>query len=300
MRVVFKLPGEEHDYFITWRGGSRLWMPARAPELALLKPELRFELAEALSHGDARLERLAAVSSRGWRELYALARFVEYGEPPEPPATMWYLDPDLAVIAAAGLAARGRRVLLEIPELGVQQAALLAGRDVTVCVSVSSRALEVADQLARAPRGASRGALRAIGLLGGAWDDATLPQVARAHEEEYAWERRSEEEYAAFEEYAPREFSEKLDSLEPPRAREPDPLLDLAFGADANAAFALLRDMAAGPLPLRSVPELGQYAPLLRDLILYGYATVERDAVRLTEKGLFALLQKMGGSRGPA
>jgi hypothetical protein len=42
------------------------------------------------------------------------------------------------------------------------------------------------------------------------------------------------------------------------------------------------------------VPELGQYAPLLRDLIAYGYATVERDVVRLTEKGLFSLLQKMG------
>ena len=41
--------------------------------------------------------------------------------------------------------------------------------------------------------------------------------------------------------------------------------------------------------------ELGQYAPLLRDLLAYGYAAVERDVVRLTEKGLFSLLQKMGG-----
>jgi len=49
---------------------------------------------------------------------------------------------------------------------------------------------------------------------------------------------------------------------------------------------------------LRSVPELGQYAPLLRDLIAYGYATVERDVVRITEKGLYALLQKMGGAGG--
>ena len=295
MRVVFKLPREGYDYFITWRGGARLWLPERAPELSLLKPYLAFEIAEALSRGGTELERLAALSSRRWQELYALARFVEYGEPPEPPAVMWYGDLDLAVVAAARLAAKGYSVLLEVPELNVQQSALLAARNVTVCVSVSSRALEVAEQLARHPRGGSRSALRSIGLLGGAWDEATLPSVQKT--EEYAWQsERRGDEYAVFEEYAPRELAEKLDSLEPPEPRDLDPLLDLAFGVDATPAFALLRDVATGPLPLRSVPELGQYAPLLRDLIAYGYATAERDAVRLTEKGLYALLQRVGGA----
>jgi hypothetical protein len=289
VKVLFKLPDpREFEYFITWRGGSRLWLPNKAPEIALLKPELRFEVQEALALGDTCLERLTAVSPRYWRELYALSCFVDYDDPPEPPAVMWHPDQDLAVIAARRLAHSGRRVLLEVPELSSLQAALLAGCDVTVCVSISSRGLEASDAMTRERRGAARGALRAINLLGGAWDSATIPDLR--HE--------SEHEVAVFDAYAGQETAELLAKLEPPEPRELDPLLDLAFGADADAAFALLRDVATGPLPLRSVPELGQYAPLLRDLIAYGYATVERDVVRITEKGLYALLQKMGGAGG--
>jgi hypothetical protein len=283
LRVVFELPpASGFECFITWRGGSRLRLPSCAPELPILKPDLRFEVAAALGSGDTRLERLAAFSTRLWRELYALARFVDYGDPPEPPATMWYPDQDLAVIAARHLALEGRKVLLEVPELSSLHAALLAGCDVTVCVAVSSRALEAADALARQPRASARAALRSIGLLGGAWDEETLPRLGEE----------GNVELAAFEAYTARGQPQ----LKAPEPRELDPLLDLAFGEDADAAFALLRDVAAGPLPLRSVPELGQYAPLLRDLVAYGYAAVERDAVRLTEKGLYALLQKTGGA----
>jgi len=65
VRVVFRLPPlDGFDYFITWRGGSRLWLPDRAPELAVLKPELRFEISEALALGDTCLERLAAPRTR--------------------------------------------------------------------------------------------------------------------------------------------------------------------------------------------------------------------------------------------
>ena len=288
MKVLFKLPDpHEFEYFITWRGGGRLWLPDRAPELTLLKPELRFEVQEALTSGGTCLERLAAVSPRYWRELYALSCFVEYGDPPEPPAAMWYADLDLAAMTARRLALSGRRVLLEAPELGNLHAALLAGCEVTVCVTVSSRGLEATDAMAREKRASARAALRSISLLGGAWDERTAPQLAG-----------SDLNIAEFDAYAPAEAAEALAKLEPPEPRELDPLLDLAFGADADAAFALLRDVATGPLPLRSVPELGQYAPLLRDLIAYGYATVERDVVRITEKGLYALLQKMGGAGG--
>jgi hypothetical protein len=287
VKAVFKLPEPGgFDYFITWRGGGRLWLPDRAPEIALLKPELRFEVQEALALGDTCLERLTAVSPRYWRELYALARFVDYDDPPEPPAAMWYPDQDLAVIAARRLALVGRKVLLEIPELSSLHAALLAGCDATVCVAVSSRGLEATDAVARQPRASARSMLRSINLLGGAWDEKTAPQLAE-----------SDLNIAEFDAYA-EGAAEALAKLEPPEPRELDPQLDLAFGADAVAAFALLRDVATGPLPLRSVPELGQYAPLLRDLVAYGYAAVERDVVRLTEKGLYALLQKMGGAGG--
>jgi len=287
VKVLFKLPDpREFEYFITWRGGSRLWLPDRAPELALLKPHLAFEVQEALALKDTCLERLTAVSPRYWRELYALSRFVDYGDPPEPPAALWYADQDLAVIAARRLALEGREVLLEVPELSSLHAALLAGCDVTVCVAASSRGLEAADALARQPRASARSMLRSINLLGGAWDERTLPDL-----------HASDFEIAEFDAYAP-EAAELLAKLKAPEPRELDPLLDLAFGEDADAAFALLRDVATGPLPLRSVPELGQYAPLLRDLVAYGYAAVERDVVRLTEKGLYALLQKMGGAGG--
>ena len=283
MRVAFRLPDPRgFDYFITWRGGSRLWLPRSAPELALLKPELRFELAEALSSGDARLERLAALSPRAWRELYALARFVEHGEPPEPPAAMWYVDLDLAAVSAAHLS-KHSKVLLEAPRLGDLHAALLAGCSVTVCVATSSRALEAASEVECSARGSARSTLRSLSLLqGGAWDSETLPELSEGAD------------YVVFREYA--SGGGVAEAL--PQPRELDPLLDLAFGADADSALALLRDVATGPLPLRSVPELGQYAPLLRDLIAYGYAAAERDVVRLTEKGLFALLQKAGGPRG--
>lgn len=280
MRVTFGKPSGDFDYVISWRGGSRLWMPEPAPELVLLKG-LGEEAALA---GSTVLEALAAFSSRRWRELYALARFVDYKGPPEPPAAMWYADVDLAVAAARGLSEEAM-VLLELPHLNDLHAALLAGSRVTVCVS-GPASVAGADEVVWKPRAAARAALRSAGLLGGAWDNATLPKLESSSEE---WEPRRGEAHASFERYEPPAAPGSL-----PEPRELDPLLDLAFGADADAAFALLRDVATGPLPLRSVPELGQYAPLLRDSIAYGYATVERDVVRLTEKGLFSLLQKMG------
>jgi len=281
VRVTFGKPSGNFDYVITWRGGSRLWMPEPAPELVLLK-ELGEEAALA---GSTVLEALAAVSSKRWRELYALARFVDYEGPPEPPAAMWYTDADLAVAAARGLSDKAE-VLLELPQLSDLHAALLAGSGVTVCVS-GPASVAGADEVVWKPRAAARSALRSTGLLGGAWNNATLPKLEGSREE---WEPRRGEAVASFERYEP-----PAAPGSPPEPRDLDPLLDLAFGEDAEFAFALLRDVAAGPLPLRSVPELGQYAPLLRDLIAYGYATVERDVVRLTEKGLYALLQKMGG-----
>lgn len=282
VRVTFGKPKGNFDYVITWRGGARLWMPEPSPEVALLKG-LSEEVALA---GSTVLDKLAAVSSRRWRELYALARFVDYESPPEPPAAMWYVDVDLAVAAARSLSERAG-VLLELPQFSDLHAALLAGSGVTVCVS-GSASVAGADEVVWKPRAAARAALRSAGLLGGAWDTATLPKLESSFEE---WEpARRGEAVASFERYEP---PAALRSL--PEPRELEPLLDLAFGEDADAAFAVLRDVATGPLPLRSVPELGQYAPLLRDLLAYGYASVERDVVRLTEKGLYALLQKMGG-----
>ena len=283
MRVTFGKPSGNFDYGITWRGGSRLWMPEPAPELVLLK-ELGEEAALA---GSTVLEALAAVSSKRWRELYALARFVDYEGPPEPPAAMWYTDADLAVAAARGLSDKAE-VLLELPQLSDLHAALLAGSGVTVCVS-GPASVAGADEVVWKPRAAARSALRSTGLLGGAWNNATLPKLEGSREE---WEPRRGEAVASFERYEP-----PAAPGSPPEPRDLDPLLDLAFGEDAEFAFALLRDVATGPLPLRSVPELGQYAPLLGDLIVYGYAAVERDAVRLTDKGLYALLQRVGGAQ---
>jgi len=282
VKVTFGKPSGDFDYVITWRGGSRLWMPEPAPELVLLKG-LGKEAAFAKS---TVLEVLAAVSSKRWRELYALARFVDYEGPPDPPVAMWYTDADLAVTAARGLSEEEAEVLLELPQLSDLHAALLAGSEVTVCVS-GSASVAGADEVVWKPRAAARAVLRSSGLLGGAWSTATLPKLESSWEE---WEPRRGEAVASFERYEPPAAPGSL-----PEPRDLDPLLDLAFGDYAELAFALLRDVATGPLPLRSVPELGQYAPLLRDLILYGYATVERDVVRLTEKGLYALLQKMGG-----
>jgi hypothetical protein len=284
VKVVFGKPSGDFEYVITWRGGARLWLPEPAPELVLLKGLSE----EAALAGSTALEALAAVSARRWRELYALARFVDYEGPPEPPAVMWYADLDLAVAAARGLSEEAE-VLLEVPELGSLHAALLAGCNVTVCVS-GPASVAGADSVVWKPRAAARAALRSIGLLGGTWGEVTLPKLESSREE---WEPRSGEAIASFERYEPPAAPRSL-----PEPRELDPLLDIAFGEDADAAFALLRDVAAGPLPLRSVPELGQYAPLLRDLVAYGYAAVERDVVRLTEKGLYALLQKMGGAGG--
>jgi hypothetical protein len=284
VKVLFRLPGDLSgfdDYFITWRGGSRLWLPGKAPELALLKPHLAFEVQEALALGDTCLERLTAVSPRYWRELYALSRFVDYGDPPEPPAAMWYPDQDLAVIAARHLALEGRRVLLEVPELGSLHAALLAGCDVTVCVAVSSRALEAADALTRQPRASARSMLRSINLLGGAWDERTLPELQRA----------SELEVAEFEEYA--EAAEALAKLEPPEPKmRRVEMLAWVFEADmiGDAAW-ILGEIAAASIPLRSLPDLGGYWPVLRKLLLYGYAEAERDVLRATEKGIFAALE---------
>jgi len=281
MRLVFRLPGlSGFDYFITWRGGSRLWLPDRAPELSILKPELRFEIQEALRLGDTCLERLAAVSPRYWRELYSASLFAECGEPPEPkegPVAMWYPDQDLAVVAARHLAARGFRVLLEVPELNPLHAALLAGCDVTVCVAVSSRALEAADAVARQRRAAARAALRSINLLGGAWDERTLPDLTK-----------NDLEVAEFEEY-----SQGLPELRPPEPRRmTTEMLAWAFGKELFARAAeVLGEVASASLPLRSLPDLGVYWPVLRKLLLYGYVAVERDVIRATEKGVFAALQ---------
>jgi len=263
VKVLFRLPDlSGFDYFITWRGGSRLWLPDKAPELALLKPELRFEVQEALALGDTCLERLTAVSPRYWRELYALSRFVDYDDPPEPPAAMWYADLDLAVIAARRLAVSGRRVLLEAPQLGDLHAALLAGCEVTVCVAVSSRGLEAIDAMAREKRAAARAMLRSIGLLGGAWDDATLPQLEK-----------SGGELAAFEEYASPETLAKLAELEPPEAKARRvELLAWVFESDViGEASEILGEVASASIPLRSLPDLGEYWSVLRKLILYGY-----------------------------
>ena len=282
MKVLFRLPRlDEFDYFITWRGGSRLWLPDKAPEIALLKPELRFEVQEALALGDTCLERLTAVSPRYWRELYALARFVDYGDPPEPPAAMWYADLDLAVIAARHLAVSGRRVLLEAPQLGDLHAALLAGCDATVCVAVSSRGLEAADALTRQPRAAARAALRSINLLGGAWDERTLPDL---HESDF--------EIAEFDAYAPSE-AELLAKLGPPdpKTRRVE-MLAWVFESDVLGEAAwILGEVASASIPLRSLPDLGGYWPVLRKLIAYGYVEAERDVLRATEKGLFTALE---------
>jgi hypothetical protein len=280
MRLVFKLPDvRDYDYFITWRGGSRLWLPARAPELALLKPHLAFEVQEALRLGDTCLERLAAVSPRYWRELHALSRFTEYGEPPEPPVAMWYVDVDLAVIAARHLALSGRRVLLEAPELSSLHAALLAGCDVTVCAAVSSRALEAADSVARQRRASARAALRSINLLGGAWDERTLPEL-----------KHESVEVAEFEGYAD---AGALADLRPPEPRrQVVEMLAWAFGREGfREAAEVLGEVASASLPLRSLPDLDIYWRVLERLLLYGYVAVERDVIRATEKGVFAALQ---------
>lgn len=281
--MLFKLPDlSGFEYFITWRGGSRLWLPDRAPELALLKPELRFEVQEALALGDTCLERLTAVSPRYWRELYALSRFVDHGEPPEPPAAMWYADLDLAVIAARRLALEGRRVLLEVPELGSLQAALLAGCDVAVCVAASSRGLEAADAVARQPRAAARSMLRSINLLGGAWDERTLPDL-----------HASDFEIAEFNAYAPAEAAEALAKLGPPEPKRGQvELLAWVFESDViGEAAEILGEAATASIPLRSLPDLGGYWPILKKLLLYGYVAAERDVLRATEKGLFAALE---------
>jgi hypothetical protein len=282
VKVLFRLPDlSGFDYFITWRGGSRLWLPDKAPELALLKPELRFEVQEALTSGGTCLERLAAVSPRYWRELYALSRFVEYGDPPEPPAAMWYADLDLAAITARRLALAERRVLLEAPELNPLHSALLADCEVTVCVAVSSRGLEAIDAMARERRAAARAMLRSIGLLGGAWDDATLPQLER-----------SGGELAAFEEYASPETLAKLAELRPPEPKERRvELLAWVFKDDFSEAAWILGEVASASIPLRSLPDLGGYWRVLERLLLYGYVVVERDVLRATEKGLFAALE---------
>jgi hypothetical protein len=282
VKVLFKLPDpREFDYFITWRGGSRLWLPDKAPELALLKPELRFEVQEALALGDTCLERLTAVSPRYWRELYALSRFVDYDDPPAAPAAMWYPDQDLAVIAARRLALEGRKVLLEIPELSSLHAALLAGCDATVCVAVSSRGLEAADALTRQPRASARAMLRSINLLGGAWDERTAPQLAE-----------SDLNIAEFDAYA-EGAAEALAKLEPPEAKARRvELLAWVFESDViGEASEILGEVASASIPLRSLPDLGEYWSVLRKLILYGYVEAERDVIRATEKGLFTALE---------
>jgi hypothetical protein len=196
---------------------------------------------------------------------------------------MWYPDQDLAVIAARHLALEGRRVLLEVPELGSLHAALLAGCDVTVCVSTSSRGLEASDAMAREKRGAARGALRAINLLGGAWDSATVPDL----------QRESELEVAVFDAYAGQETAELLAKLEPPepKKRRVEMLAWVFEGDVLGDAAWILGELASASVPLRSLPELGGYWPILRKFLLYGYVEAERDVLRATEKGLLAALE---------
>lgn len=280
MKILFTLDKsqyEKYDYVLTWRGGSRLWLPDHAPELTLLKPDLAFEVAEALRLGDTCLERLAAVSPRRWQWLYATAAFVDYELPKAEGATyMMYMDLDLAVISARRLS-NDFRVLLEAPQLSITQASLLTGTEVDVLIS-SQRGVEAADAVARQARAAARAALRALGLLGGAWDRSTLPSL-----------NEESPELAVFKPY------EAPGELEPPRPRKLKELLAWAFlPRDRELmrdAAALLAEIAASPLPLKSIPDLSEYRDVLRSLLLYGFIAVERDVVRATEKGLFAALQ---------
>lgn len=95
----------------------------------------------------------------------------------------------------------------------------------------------------------------------------------------------------------PGEFADRPDVGRPPRAsglpepRRLEPLLALAFSDALEDAASLLEEVASEPLPLRSVAELEELHEVMAALILYGYAKTERDVLRVTDKGLYALLQ---------
>lgn len=282
MRVLFNLPeGEPYDVVITFRGGSRLPFPLRAPELGLLKPEWAPDIYLALSSkGDTRLETLAAVSARFWRETYALAHFVDY-EPPQLPRTAFALDPDLGVVAAKHLSQRGYRVLVELPALSPAQAHILAGVEVDV-LCTSGAAVDAADSVLVEQRAAAARSLRDVGMLGGAWFRRVSPRASSpVNPHDSAW--------AVFESYrAPR-----VNTL--PEPRQVAPLLDVA--PFSRAAVEVMRDVVLSPLPLRTLGELN-FDEIMRDLVIYGYARMERDVLRGTEKALFALAQA-GKLTGP-
>lgn len=276
MRILFNLPEKhEADVVITFRGGGRLPLPELAPELAILKPELASDIALAMRLGDTRLERLAAVSARYWRELYALAHYVDYEPPGSAPYTAFALDPDLAVISALHLSAQ-HRILLELPELTAEQSALLAGSSVDV-LCPNTLALDAADAAYISMRPAAARALRDVGLLGGAWFRRVGPRAQTTNPEP----RFDSPAWAVFDRYTPPPVS----SL--PEPRQVPPLVELALSSDA---VDVLREIALSPIPLRSLGELG-FDEFIEALILYGFARVERDVIRATEKGLFVLAQ---------
>ncbi|MEM0267547.1 MAG: hypothetical protein QXV98_02900 [Thermofilaceae archaeon] len=262
MRVLFNLNNYGYDVIITFRGGSLLPLPASAPELAVLKPELASDVLLALERGDTKLERIAAYSAQRWRELYALAHLVTYDQV-SAPYTAFAPDPDLAVVSALHLSRRFR-VLLELPALTPTQSALLAGSGVDVLLPNAS-SIDAADAVLVQPRASASRSLRDVGLLGGAWFRRVNP--------------RAQSDWLVLDEYkAPPAGSLSL--------RRPENLLSFL---DAMVVD-VLREVALSPLPLRSLSELG-FDEQVEELIVYGYIRVERDVLRATEKALFALAQ---------
>ncbi|MEM2275430.1 MAG: hypothetical protein QXD46_08695 [Thermofilum sp.] len=263
MRVLFNLNRGDYDVIITFRGGKLLPLPASAPEIAVLKPEIAPDVLLALRRGDTRLERVAAYSARFWRELYALAHLVTYDQV-SAPYTAFVPDPDLAVVSAIHLSRRFR-VLLELPSLTPVQAALLAGCEVDV-LAPNDVPLDAADAVLVQPRASASRALREVGFLGGAWFRRVNPRAGQG-------------DWLVLESYTP-------PAAGPLSLREPENLLSFLDPVVVD----VLREVALSPLPLRSLSELG-FDEQVEELLLYGYVRVERDVLRATDKALFALAQ---------
>jgi len=245
MRVLFNLNRGDYDVIITFRGGKLLPLPASAPEIAVLKPEIAPDVLLALRRGDTRLERVAAYSARFWRELYALAHLVTYDQV-SAPYTAFVPDPDLAVVSAIHLSRRFR-VLLELPALTPMQSALLAGSGVDVLLPNAS-GIDAADAVLVQPRASAARSLRDVGFLGGAWFRRVSPRFHGSEPEPWL----TLDRYAA-----------------PPAAGAPTPR------APANllefidpVAVDVLREIALSPLPLRSLSELG-FDEQVEELIVY-------------------------------
>ncbi|MEM4853169.1 MAG: hypothetical protein QXQ60_06360 [Thermofilum sp.] len=271
MRVLFNLNRyDDYDVVITFRGGSLLPLPASAPELAVLKPELAPDVLLALRRGDTKLERIAAYSAQRWRELYAAAHYVTYEEPRRG-YTAFAPDPDLAVVSALHLSRRFR-VLLELPSLTPVQAALLAGCEVDV-LAPNGVPLDAANAVLVQPRASAARSLRDVGFLGGAWFRRVNPRAGQG-------------DWLVLESYTP----PAAGSLS---LREPENLLSFLDPVVVD----VLREVALSPLPLRSLSEL-EFDEQVEELIVYGYIRVERDVLRATDKALFALAQS-GKLTGP-